>query len=317
MRTGVGCSSARPCLAAVAAQARWGGEWPKLPGREGQCTQKAPTRLRGAQFLRQQGLFESREELQQREDVLGRLAAVAVDWVRAVTRALALGDDFADMSHAKIQTFGSYRLGVHGPGAARRAGGAGCDGAGVRLGCLHEALPGAVLARLAARPQQLRAQLAGYMRLVPCCLAGMQPGPSALAVRQVGARSRARADRGCAWGARRGHRHAVHRPAARHARGPLLRPGAVLLGAHPHGARPPRALAQTVVMKVVGSPGRTMSSGAAPEGQANLRRQLRYGRQPEDGTDSKTLLGLKNRVVVRVRNNCPIYLSRARRTCRR
>ena len=45
-----------------------------------------------AQFLREQGLFETREELQQREDVLGRLAAVAVDWVRKVTRALALGD---------------------------------------------------------------------------------------------------------------------------------------------------------------------------------------------------------------------------------
>ena len=71
-----------------------------------------------AQFLREQGLFETREELQQREDVLGRLAAVAVDWVRKVTRALALGDDFAEMSRATIQTFGSYRLGVHGPGAA-------------------------------------------------------------------------------------------------------------------------------------------------------------------------------------------------------
>ena len=70
-----------------------------------------------AQFLREQGLFETREELQQREDVLGRLAAVAVDWVRKVTRALALGDDFAEMSRATIQTFGSYRLGVHGPGA--------------------------------------------------------------------------------------------------------------------------------------------------------------------------------------------------------
>ncbi|KAK9846007.1 hypothetical protein WJX81_008275 [Elliptochloris bilobata] len=68
-------------------------------------------------FLHEQGLFESREELQQREDVLGRLAAVAVEWVRKVTRALALGDDFAEMSRATIQTFGSYRLGVHGPGA--------------------------------------------------------------------------------------------------------------------------------------------------------------------------------------------------------
>ena len=71
-----------------------------------------------AQFLREQGLFETREELQQREDVLGRLAAVAVEWVRKVTRALALGDDFAEMSRATIQTFGSYRLGVHGPGVA-------------------------------------------------------------------------------------------------------------------------------------------------------------------------------------------------------
>ena len=100
------CSSAKLC---------WLGSLPF------QCAGMASERLCAcAQFLREQGLFESREELQQREDVLGRLAAVAVEWVRKVTRALALGDDFAEMSRATIQTFGSYRLGVHGPGAAFR-----------------------------------------------------------------------------------------------------------------------------------------------------------------------------------------------------
>lgn len=134
---------------------------------------------RGAQFLRQQGLFESREELQQREDVLGRLAAVAVDWVRAVTRALALGDDFADMSHAKIQTFGSYRLGVHGPGAAARAGGADRDGVAVRLGCLREALLRAPFWSVWPRSYSDSAlKWHGACNWCPCCLADMQTVPS-------------------------------------------------------------------------------------------------------------------------------------------
>ncbi|KAL6041167.1 polynucleotide adenylyltransferase [Balamuthia mandrillaris] len=62
-------------------------------------------------------LFESPEESQQREEVLGRLQAIANEWVKKVSMDLGLSEGLAPEAGAKIFTFGSYRLGVHGPGA--------------------------------------------------------------------------------------------------------------------------------------------------------------------------------------------------------
>ena len=49
-----------------------------------------------------------------REDVLGQLGQMAQQWVADLSEAHGYG---ADGALARIYTFGSFRLGVHGPGA--------------------------------------------------------------------------------------------------------------------------------------------------------------------------------------------------------
>lgn len=65
------------------------------------------------QHLRDEGLYESAAEAELREEVLGHLDSIVKNWIKGV--AAAKGQDVED-ANAKIYTFGSYRLGVHGPG---------------------------------------------------------------------------------------------------------------------------------------------------------------------------------------------------------
>ncbi|RLM86059.1 nuclear poly(A) polymerase 1-like [Panicum miliaceum] len=69
------------------------------------------------QYLSDAGLYESQEEAVSREEVLGKLDQTVKAWIKKATRISGYGEQFVHEANAKIFTFGSYRLGVHGPGA--------------------------------------------------------------------------------------------------------------------------------------------------------------------------------------------------------
>ncbi|MCO5578842.1 hypothetical protein L7F22_032689 [Adiantum nelumboides] len=68
-------------------------------------------------FLVSAGLYESQEESMLREEVLGRLDQIVKLWVKKISISRGYSDQVVQEANAKIFTFGSYRLGVHGPGA--------------------------------------------------------------------------------------------------------------------------------------------------------------------------------------------------------
>uniref|UniRef100_A0A0V0IDC1 polynucleotide adenylyltransferase n=1 Tax=Solanum chacoense TaxID=4108 RepID=A0A0V0IDC1_SOLCH len=68
-------------------------------------------------FLVGAGLYESAEEAAKREGVLCQLKQIVKDWVKDLTRLRGYNDQMVEDANAVILTFGSYRLGVHGPGA--------------------------------------------------------------------------------------------------------------------------------------------------------------------------------------------------------
>ena len=55
-----------------------------------------------------------------REEVLGRLDKLAKLWVQRVSALYGMSDVGDVEANAKIFTFGSYRLGVHGPGVLQQ-----------------------------------------------------------------------------------------------------------------------------------------------------------------------------------------------------
>ncbi|CAE6492926.1 unnamed protein product [Rhizoctonia solani] len=67
--------------------------------------------------LRAQGNFESEEESKRREEVLGMVHELVQKFVRKVSLDIGMSEQAAKAAGGKIFTFGSYRLGVHGPGS--------------------------------------------------------------------------------------------------------------------------------------------------------------------------------------------------------
>ncbi|XP_068642289.1 nuclear poly(A) polymerase 4-like [Aristolochia californica] len=68
-------------------------------------------------FLIDSGLYESKEETMKREEVLGHLDQIVKAWVKQLTRQRGYTEHMVEDANAVICTFGSYRLGVHGPEA--------------------------------------------------------------------------------------------------------------------------------------------------------------------------------------------------------
>ncbi|XP_022715040.1 nuclear poly(A) polymerase 4-like isoform X2 [Durio zibethinus] len=68
-------------------------------------------------FLAEAGLYERKEEAAKREEVLCRIQEIVTDWVKQLTRLRGYTDQIVEDANAVIFTFGSYRLGVHGPGS--------------------------------------------------------------------------------------------------------------------------------------------------------------------------------------------------------
>ncbi len=65
------------------------------------------------QFLRSKDLVESLDEALLREEVLGLFYQLVQNWVKGICRRRNFSVEDA---RAHVYTFGSYRLGVHGPG---------------------------------------------------------------------------------------------------------------------------------------------------------------------------------------------------------
>ncbi|KAK1375980.1 Polynucleotide adenylyltransferase [Heracleum sosnowskyi] len=68
-------------------------------------------------LLEDAGLYETPEEASKRQHVLTRIREIVIDWVKQLTRLRGYTDQMVEDANAVIFTFGSYRLGVHGPGA--------------------------------------------------------------------------------------------------------------------------------------------------------------------------------------------------------
>ncbi|KAF4350389.1 hypothetical protein G4B88_030907 [Cannabis sativa] len=68
-------------------------------------------------YLENAQLYETPDEALAREEVLARLDQIVKVWVKSISRAKGLNEQLVREANAKIFTFGSYRLGVHGPGA--------------------------------------------------------------------------------------------------------------------------------------------------------------------------------------------------------
>ncbi|KAL5530370.1 PAP1 [Sanghuangporus sanghuang] len=96
-------------------QQQWGVTQPISTSESTEAEKKVTVAM--MEELRRQGTFESEEESRTRELVLGRVATLVKRFVYKVGVSRGLSEAAAAAAGGKIFTFGSYRLGVHGPGS--------------------------------------------------------------------------------------------------------------------------------------------------------------------------------------------------------
>lgn len=68
------------------------------------------------QFMTDRGLYETREETMERIDVLSKLSDIVEKWIKLAAAHVGLSEAEIEDAHAIVNTFGSFRLQVHGPG---------------------------------------------------------------------------------------------------------------------------------------------------------------------------------------------------------
>ncbi|XP_044954707.1 nuclear poly(A) polymerase 4-like isoform X1 [Hordeum vulgare subsp. vulgare] len=68
-------------------------------------------------FLVEAGLYESKEQSAKREEVLREIDVIVKGWVKQLTSQKGYSEQMIEKANVVLFTFGSYRLGVHGPGA--------------------------------------------------------------------------------------------------------------------------------------------------------------------------------------------------------
>jgi poly(A) polymerase len=69
--------------------------------------------------LRGQNNFETAEETEKRRKALAHFQKVTEEFVRHVSKSKGLNPSVVEASGGKVATFGSYRLGVYGPGKSQ------------------------------------------------------------------------------------------------------------------------------------------------------------------------------------------------------
>ena len=68
-------------------------------------------------FCQENVPLESTEGIRTRERVLNRMRTLCREWIKSVCRMRGLPDDVVESAGGQLFTSGSYRLGVHEPGA--------------------------------------------------------------------------------------------------------------------------------------------------------------------------------------------------------
>ena len=66
--------------------------------------------------LKEQKTFEAQEDTNKRVAVLATMQKVTIEFVKHVGKIKGLSDSVIQNAGGKVFTFGSYRLGVYGPG---------------------------------------------------------------------------------------------------------------------------------------------------------------------------------------------------------